>query len=72
MIARLAAEGRTVFLSTHLLDVAERLCHRVAIIRGGRLQAVGTADELRARYAAGPGASLEDLFLRATETSEPG
>ena len=67
-ISELAAGGRTIFLSTHLLDSAERLCHRVAIIRGGTLQAVGTPDELRARYAA-PGTSLEDLFLRVTEST---
>jgi len=66
-IARLAAGGRTVFLSTHLLEAAERICHRVAIIRNGVLQAVGTPSELRARYAATPETSLEDLFLRVTE-----
>jgi ABC-2 type transport system ATP-binding protein len=65
MISELAADGRTIFLSTHLLDAAERLCHRVAIIQRGRLQAVGTPDELRARYEA-PGSTLEDLFLRVT------
>ncbi|HET6146477.1 MAG TPA: ABC transporter ATP-binding protein [Polyangia bacterium] len=66
-IARLAAGGRTIFLSTHLLEAAERLCHRVAIIRGGVLQAVGAPSDLRARYAAAPDASLEDLFLQVTE-----
>src|SRR5262245_23928768 len=50
IIAELAAGGRTIFLSTHLLDAAEKLCHRVAIIRGGTLRAVGTPDELRARF----------------------
>jgi ABC-2 type transport system ATP-binding protein len=64
-ITELAAGGRTIFLSTHLLDAAERLCHRVAIIQRGKLQAVGTPDELRARYQA-PDSSLEDLFLRVT------
>ena len=64
-ITELAAGGRTIFLSTHLLDAAERLCHRVAIIQRGSLQAVGTPDELRARYEA-PGTTLEDLFLRVT------
>jgi ABC-2 type transport system ATP-binding protein len=64
-ITELAAGGRTIFLSTHLLDAAERLCHRVAIIQHGKLQAVGTPDELRARYQA-PDSSLEDLFLRLT------
>ena len=66
-IAEYAAGGRTIFLSTHLLDAAERLCHRVAIIRGGALQAVGTPDQLRARYAAATGTSLEDLFLAITQ-----
>ena len=42
-IARLAAGGRTVFLSTHLLEAAERLCHRVAIIRARRAAGGGHA-----------------------------
>jgi ABC-2 type transport system ATP-binding protein len=67
LMAGLAAEGRTIFLSTHLLDTAERVCHRVAIVRNGLLQALGTPAELRARYAAAPDATLEDLFLKATE-----
>jgi ABC-2 type transport system ATP-binding protein len=66
-MAALAAEGRTIFLSTHLLDAAERVCHRVAIIRAGTLQALGTPAELRARFASTPDATLEDLFLRVTE-----
>jgi ABC-2 type transport system ATP-binding protein len=66
-IVELAAGGRTIFLSTHLLDAAERLCHRVAIIRGGVLQAVGAPGELRTRYAAAPDTTLEDVFLRVTE-----
>ena len=70
-ISRLSSEGRTVLMSTHLLEAAERLCHRVAIIRAGVLQAVGTPDELRARYAAAPDTSLEELFLRATEDPRP-
>ncbi|PZN03058.1 MAG: 3-dehydroquinate dehydratase, partial [Bacillota bacterium] len=57
--------GRTVFFSTHLLDVAERLCHRVAIIQKGRLIACGTLEELRAQAAAGSG-TLESLFLELT------
>jgi ABC-2 type transport system ATP-binding protein len=65
-IAELAAGGRTIFLSTHLLDAAERLCHRVAIIREGALQAVGTPHELRARWGATPETTLEELFLRVT------
>jgi len=49
-IAGLATrEGTTVFLTTHNLAEAERICAAVAVIRGGRLAAVGTPDELRAR-----------------------
>jgi ABC-2 type transport system ATP-binding protein len=67
IIGQLAKDGRTVFLSTHLLEAADRLCHRVAIIHRGVLRAVGTPDELRTRYAAAAGTSLEDLFLRVTD-----
>jgi ABC-2 type transport system ATP-binding protein len=63
-IRAIAAQGRTVFLSTHLLDMAEKLCHRIGIIDGGRLVAVGTVDALRAQLSAG--GSLEELFLKVT------
>jgi ABC-2 type transport system ATP-binding protein len=66
-IADLASQGRTIFLSTHLLDAAEKLCHRVAIIRDGSLQAIGAPAELRARYATTADTTLEELFLRVTE-----
>ena len=53
-LATLAAqEGVTVFLTTHNLNEAERLCARVGVIRGGRLLAVGSPDELRARQDSG-------------------
>ncbi len=68
LVSELAAGGRTVFLSTHLLDVAERICHRVAIVKGGRLQAIGTPAELRSKFATAPDTSLEDLFLQVTGT----
>jgi ABC-2 type transport system ATP-binding protein len=64
-----AADGKTVFLSTHLLDMAERLCHRVGIIDGGRLVAVGTVEELRAQQRAGT--SLEEVFLKVTARDQP-
>jgi ABC-2 type transport system ATP-binding protein len=59
------AQGGTVFLSTHTLEVAEALCDRIAILYQGRIRAVGTMDELRAEAAAG-GAGLEDVFLKLT------
>lgn len=66
-IADLAAGGRTIFLSTHLLEAAERLCHRVAIIRGGALQTVGAPSDLRARFGATAETTLEEIFFRVTE-----
>ncbi|MDR3207788.1 MAG: ABC transporter ATP-binding protein [Oscillospiraceae bacterium] len=56
--------GRTVFFSTHVLEVAEKLCDRIGIIYGGKLIAVGTLAELRSGDA---GASLEAMFFELTE-----
>jgi ABC-2 type transport system ATP-binding protein len=62
------ALGRTLFFSTHLLDQAERLCHRVGIVFRSRLVAVGTIAELRARVAAtgAPATTLEEIFFALT------
>ena len=49
------------------LEIAERMCDRVAIISGGQVIATGTMDELRAGHT---GASLEDIFLELTGGSE--
>ncbi len=57
-------QGNTVFFSTHVLEVAERLCDRIAIINKGKLIAMGTMDELRHGDQAG---SLENIFLELTE-----
>ena len=56
-------DGGTVVLTTHILEVAERLAERIGVIRAGRLIAEGTLDELRERA---PGATLEDMFLQLT------
>ncbi len=58
----MADDGRTVFLSTHTLDVAEAICDRVAIIVQGRIVTLGTVDELKELHTAGDG-RLEDVFL---------
>jgi len=55
-----ARSGGGVLVSTHLLDVAERLCHRVVILRAGRVVAEGTLDSLRGERV---NSSLEDVFL---------
>jgi ABC-2 type transport system ATP-binding protein len=57
--------GATVILTTHILEVAERMADRIGIIQHGRLLAEGTLDELRARTGV-VGASLEDVFLGLT------
>jgi ABC-2 type transport system ATP-binding protein len=54
--------GTTILLTTHALDEAERLADRVAVLDGGRIIAVGTPEELKAR-ALRPGGSLEDAYL---------
>ena len=56
--------GNTVFFSTHVLEVAEKLCDRIAIINHGKIVAVGTLEELRR----GKDESLETLFLELTDT----
>lgn len=61
------AEGGTVFFSTHVLDVAERLCHRVGIIKSGKLIAEGTMEQLKANMQGSSGESLEKIFLELTE-----
>jgi ABC-2 type transport system ATP-binding protein len=60
-----AAEGKTIFLSTHLLNMAERLCSRVAIIDKGGLVAVAPVRDLQERVL--PGGSLEEVFLKVTQ-----
>ncbi|MBV7537813.1 ABC transporter ATP-binding protein [Duganella sp. sic0402] len=60
-----AARGVTIFVSTHLLDMAEKLCDRVGIIHRGELVATGTLDEIRAEASAS--GSLEDVFLKITD-----
>ena len=51
------ADGGAVFFSTHVLEVAEKLCHKIAIIKSGKLVASGNTDEVRGN------ASLEQVFL---------
>ncbi|MES2300105.1 MAG: ABC transporter ATP-binding protein [Pseudomonadota bacterium] len=60
-----AAGGTTIFVSTHLLDMAEKLCDRVGIIHRGALVATGTLDEIRSEAAAD--GSLEEVFLKITD-----
>jgi len=60
--------GSSVFFSTHLLDQAERLCDRVAIMYKGKIVACGPLDELRDNLA--PGGTLEEIFFSVARESE--
>jgi ABC-2 type transport system ATP-binding protein len=60
-------QGNTVILTTHILEVAERLSDRIGIISAGRLRALGTLEELRA--ASGELGTLEDVFIELTRDS---
>ena len=64
-----AESGTTIFLSTHSMEIAEELCHRVCIIREGRIIAGGSVDSLKAQAKHGA-ANLEDLFLQLTGAFE--
>ncbi|MGI6129462.1 MAG: ABC transporter ATP-binding protein [bacterium] len=66
-----AEAGNTVFFSTHILEVAERFCHRVAIINRGQLIACGTLDEIQSQVAGEAKESLEKVFLTLTEARLP-
>jgi len=70
LLRKLAAQGMAVLMSTHIMEVAERMCDRIGIIHQGKLVAQGTLGELRAKAARGDGvggeASLEDIFLELT------
>jgi len=65
ILRALCNKGRTVFMTTHILEIAERMCDRIGIINKGKLIAVGTMDELR-RGKGADGLSLEDIFLELT------
>lgn len=61
LMAEHCAAGGAIFFSTHVLEVAEKLCNKVAIIRGGKLIAYGAMDEVRGD------SSLEEIFLELEE-----
>ncbi|MGL4291729.1 MAG: ABC transporter ATP-binding protein [Phreatobacter sp.] len=74
LIARVKA-GATVILTTHILEVAERMAERIGVIARGRLVAEGTLEELAqhaGRRSGHPGGSLEDVFLDLVAADDPG
>ncbi|MFZ5353611.1 MAG: ABC transporter ATP-binding protein [Bacillota bacterium] len=65
MMKEHAQRGKTVFFSTHVLEVAEKICDRIAIINKGKILFYGTVDEMRANQKTDE--SLEKMFLEMTE-----
>jgi ABC-2 type transport system ATP-binding protein len=84
MLQRMIARGATIFLTSHVLEIVERLCSHVAIIHQGRLVAQGSLEELRAGVEAqtpagsdngvqpsGEKLTLEEIFLRIVGGGRP-
>ncbi len=65
LLGALVEAGVTIFLTSHILEIVEKLCDRIAVIHQGRLVAQGTMEELR------QGAALEERFLSLVESDEP-
>ena len=66
IMRELCAAGTAIFFSTHVLEVAEKLCNKIAIIKNGKLIAFGPIDDVRGD------ASLETFFLELTDTDAAG
>jgi len=63
VLHQLTERGTTIFFSTHVMEVAERLCTRVAVINRGRIVGEGTIAELRGQMTTGGDSTLEDIFM---------
>jgi len=71
LLKELASEGVSILFSTHVLEIAQALCDRVAIMYQGTIMAEGTIADLRQK-AGLPGSSLEEVFLKMTGTDDLG
>ena len=71
LLRRFVERGGTVLMSTHTLGIAEAMCDRIGIIRGGRFAALGTLDEIR-RQTASAESGLEEMFLKLTGSAPVG
>ena len=69
VLAGWARKGRSVLYTSHLLDIVERVCDRMAILSSGQLVGLGSLDELRER--AGGGGTLEQVFGKLAHTADP-
>jgi ABC-2 type transport system ATP-binding protein len=69
ILRNICDRGATVFMTTHVLEIAEQMCDRVGVLRNGQLIALGSLGDLR-RAQEMPGASLESIFLRLTGSAD--
>ena len=70
-IVRRGCEGGAIILSSHLLHLVEEICTHLLILKGGKMVAYGSLEEINRRFAATAGTSLEDVFFRATSDTAP-
>ncbi|WP_292591920.1 MULTISPECIES: ABC transporter ATP-binding protein [unclassified Mesotoga] len=70
LLEKYKGEGSTIFMTTHVLEIAEKMCDRIGIINKGKLISEGTMDELRRRAGADNKETLENLFLQLTGENE--
>jgi len=71
LFRKYADEGSAVLFTTHVLEIAEKLCDRIGIIYQGELLAEGSFEELKEKYKAF-GSTLEDIFLSITDSRKEG
>ena len=69
LLHEMASQGVTTIMSTHILEIAQAMCDRIAIMYNGRISALGTMEELRQK-ARMPDSGLEDIFLKLTGTGD--
>jgi len=67
LFKELSERGKTIFISTHLLDSIENICHRVLVMKNGKIIADGDINSLRTQLGNKEGSTLEELFLEVTK-----
>lgn len=70
ILTQLTESGTTIFFSSHILEIVEKLCHRIAIIDHGELKALGTCEELADLCGLTVDAGLDEIFLRLVGKSD--
>jgi len=70
ILQKLSKTQTTIFLSSHILEVVEKLCTQVAVIHHGKLVGAGPLDEVRSRAQMAGGSSLEEVFLKLVEAPD--